>query len=86
MLNIGQTTFFGLMVSVIVPPSMPLAIYCYALLTMGIGMLLGWAWGVAAWAAAYSVRDKALLQRRMEAAIAQMDGSETQTAMSSFIN
>lgn len=55
----------------ILPPSMPVSILFFALLTMGLGMLIGWAWGTAAWAAGLSVRSQALLQTQMAGVQAQ---------------
>lgn len=62
----GQAPFFGLIAAIILPPSMPLSIFLFALFTMGFGMLLGWAWGAAAWAASLSVRSQALIQTKMQ--------------------
>ncbi|BEJ11424.1 hypothetical protein CspHIS471_0108460 [Cutaneotrichosporon sp. HIS471] len=50
----GSATFFGLIACTMLPPMMPLSILIFSLITLGLGMLLGWAWGVAAWAAGLS--------------------------------
>jgi hypothetical protein len=63
---IGSATFFALITVCILSPSMPLAIYLFATLTMGLGMLLGWAGGIAAFASGLNVRDQARLQQQMQ--------------------
>lgn len=79
---LGSAAFFGLICSAILPPSMPLAIYMLALFTMGLGMLLGWAWGCAAWAASLSARSSALLQSQQASAQAAMDPNGNRSAQS----
>jgi hypothetical protein len=44
--------------SQMLPPSMPLSIYIFALLTLVIGMCTGWAWGCAAMASALRARSQ----------------------------
>lgn len=45
------------------PPSMALSVYFFAFLTLVIGLCTGWAWGVAAMAAALRARSQVLLQQ-----------------------
>ncbi len=58
---LGQVAFFGTMMTLMVPPSMPFIIFFLAFALLTIGALLGWAWGSAAMAAALRARDKAKL-------------------------
>lgn len=44
---------------------MPLQIYFFAMLTLMIGCLLGWAWGSAGMAAALQARDQVLLRNTL---------------------
>ncbi|CAK9785943.1 hypothetical protein CC85DRAFT_328300 [Cutaneotrichosporon oleaginosum] len=71
----SSATFFALIACAMLPPMMPVSILIFALITLGLGMLLGWAWGVAAWAAAHSVRDQARLQTAMQGVQAQAQAS-----------
>jgi hypothetical protein len=57
----GQAGFFGLIVACIAPPYVPLSVFLFLMLTIIIGMCIGWAWGVAAMAAALQARSKTLL-------------------------
>ncbi|GMK54826.1 hypothetical protein CspeluHIS016_0114120 [Cutaneotrichosporon spelunceum] len=85
---LGSTgTFFGLLTCAILPPMMPFSVFLFALLTLGLGMLLGWAWGTAAWAAGLRARDAALLQTTMQGvqAQAQAAGANPQRAMQAAI-
>ncbi|KAG5220608.1 membrane protein [Salix suchowensis] len=47
---------------------MPLTLFILAGLTLGIGMLLGWAWGAAAMAAALKARSQTLLNTQLQLA------------------
>ncbi|KAJ7447940.1 hypothetical protein B0H11DRAFT_351668 [Mycena galericulata] len=62
--SMGQAGFFSAIVSILLPPSMALSMFAFASITLLLGMLLGWAWGAAAMAAALSVQDKTLLAAR----------------------
>ncbi|KAJ7207441.1 hypothetical protein GGX14DRAFT_698162 [Mycena pura] len=66
--SMGQAAFFAGIVAFMLPPSLALSLFMFASLTLLFGMLLGWAWGAAAMAAALSVQDKALLASRLAAA------------------
>ncbi|CAE6413891.1 unnamed protein product [Rhizoctonia solani] len=59
----GNAAFFAVLASFMIPPSMALQMYFFAMLTLMVGCLLGWAWGSAAMAAALQARDKVLLSR-----------------------
>ncbi|KAF7318664.1 hypothetical protein HMN09_00378100 [Mycena chlorophos] len=65
--SMGQAGFFASLVAMLLPPSMALSLFIMAAFTMLFGMLLGWAWGNAAMAAALHVQDKALLAQRVGA-------------------
>ncbi|KAK8866031.1 hypothetical protein IAR55_001182 [Kwoniella newhampshirensis] len=63
---LGQAAFFGALVSQMLPPYMTLSVYLFALLILVVGMCFGWAWGVAAMAAALRARDQTLLAREVQ--------------------
>ena len=48
------------------PPYLAFSIFLFALLTVIVGMCLGWAWGVAAMAAGLQARDQALLAQQTQ--------------------
>ncbi|WRT64249.1 uncharacterized protein IL334_001180 [Kwoniella shivajii] len=64
--KLGQAAFFGLIMSQMLPPSMALSIYLFALITLIVGLCFGWAWGVAAMAAALKARDQVLYQEQVQ--------------------
>ncbi|WWD17770.1 hypothetical protein CI109_102211 [Kwoniella shandongensis] len=64
----GQAAFFGALVSQMLPPYMALSVYIFALLTLIVGMCFGWAWGVAAMAAALRARSQQLLAQQVQSA------------------
>ncbi|WVO16954.1 hypothetical protein L204_104640 [Cryptococcus depauperatus] len=64
--KLGQAAFFGALLSQVLPPNMALSIYIFALSTLSIGMLFGWAWGSAAMAAALRARNPALLAKQQQ--------------------
>ncbi|KAF8608867.1 hypothetical protein BDV93DRAFT_465925 [Ceratobasidium sp. AG-I] len=63
----GNAAFFASIAGFIAPPAMPLQIYFFAMLTLMIGCLLGWAWGSAGMAAAVSARNQVLLKSALRA-------------------
>ena len=63
---LGQAAFFGSMLTLMIPPSMPFFIFLLAFGMIAIGSLLGWAWGCAAMAAADRARSRALLQAAVQ--------------------
>ncbi|KAJ1037946.1 hypothetical protein NDA11_007442 [Ustilago hordei] len=58
---LGQAAFFGCMLTLMIPPSMPFFIFLIAFSMIVIGALLGWAFGCAAMAAADRARSQPLL-------------------------
>ncbi|QRV93943.1 hypothetical protein RhiJN_21961 [Ceratobasidium sp. AG-Ba] len=58
----GNAAFFASIAGFILPPNMALQLYLFAMLTLMIGCLLGWAWGSAAMAASLKARDQVLLR------------------------
>ncbi|TFK38741.1 hypothetical protein BDQ12DRAFT_712685 [Crucibulum laeve] len=72
--TMGQAGFFAAIVSVMLPPYLPLSLFTFAAFTLLFGMLLGWAWGATAMAASLSVRSASLLvqqQQHAQASIVQ---------------
>ncbi|SPO31677.1 uncharacterized protein UTRI_06624_B [Ustilago trichophora] len=63
---LGQAAFFGCMLTLMIPPSMPFFIFLLAFGMIVIGALLGWAWGCAAMAAANRARNQTLLQAAVQ--------------------
>ncbi|KAG6828854.1 hypothetical protein H0H92_006561 [Tricholoma furcatifolium] len=70
--NMGQAGFFACIVAVMIPPSMALSLFVLAIVTLLLGMCIGWAWGAAAMAAGLSVRSQALLAQQQQAAQAAL--------------
>ncbi|KAL5494924.1 hypothetical protein ACEPAI_386 [Sanghuangporus weigelae] len=66
--TLGNTAFFGILVSLIIPPSMPVQMFFFAVTLLLIGQLLGWGLGSAAMKAATSARDQVVLRSTYEAA------------------
>lgn len=73
----GQAGFFGLIVACILPPYVPLSVFIFLMLTVIVGMCLGWAWGVAAMAAALKARNRTLLASQYTRAQANLQPSGT---------
>ncbi|KAF8168489.1 hypothetical protein B0H34DRAFT_816566 [Crassisporium funariophilum] len=65
-LSMGQAAFFAAIVAVMLPPTFALSVFIMAILTLLLGMLIGWAWGSAAMAAALSVRSSSLLAQQQQ--------------------
>ncbi|KAG8732844.1 hypothetical protein FRC10_000576 [Ceratobasidium sp. 414] len=63
----GNAAFFASIAGFIAPPAMPFQLYFFAMLTLMIGCLLGWAWGSAGMAASLSARDQLLLKSTLRA-------------------
>lgn len=57
----GQAAFFTAILSIMLPPYMAFSVFVFAILTLVVGMCLGWAWGVAGMAAALRARSVTLL-------------------------
>ncbi|KAH9925739.1 uncharacterized protein B0H18DRAFT_1007982 [Fomitopsis serialis] len=64
--TLGNTAFFVLLASLMVPPNMPLQLFVFALLMIIIGLCLGWALGAAGMAAALAARNQVLLKSELE--------------------
>ncbi|EPS95103.1 hypothetical protein FOMPIDRAFT_1038634 [Fomitopsis schrenkii] len=64
--TLGNTAFFVLLASLMVPPNMPLQLFIFALLTIIIGLCLGWAISAAAMASALAARDQLLLKSELQ--------------------
>ncbi|CRG83633.1 putative protein C57A7,05 [Talaromyces islandicus] len=77
--SLGFGTFFACMVLLMLPPSGIVSIYLLGAMTMIMGMLLAWAWGVIAMKAAYAARPAADTQARFtslkQAAAAQANAT-----------
>ncbi|KAL5361015.1 hypothetical protein BJX96DRAFT_175841 [Aspergillus floccosus] len=77
--NIGTATFFAALVLVMLPPSGIVFIYVLGALSLFIGILLAWAWGVIVMKAALAARPAADTQARMaslqQAAAAQANST-----------
>ncbi|KAL5521007.1 hypothetical protein ACEPAG_8929 [Sanghuangporus baumii] len=61
-IELGNAGFFGFIIAVILPPSMPVQMFIFLLGTLCIGMGIGWSLGAAAMKAASAVRSQTLLQ------------------------
>ncbi|GAA5916520.1 hypothetical protein JCM6882_003571 [Rhodosporidiobolus microsporus] len=70
---LGQASFFGMIVSVMLPPTFPAQVFLLVATMLVLGMCVGWAWGCAAMAAGLRARDQVLLAsslRRVQTGIA----------------
>ncbi|EST06750.2 protein of unknown function DUF2422 [Kalmanozyma brasiliensis GHG001] len=84
---LGQAAFFGCMLTLMIPPSMPFFIFFLAFGMLAIGALTGWAWGCAAMAAANRARSQPLLQaaiQRVQSSAASSTNPEAYVATSVF--
>lgn len=84
---LGQAAFFGTMLSLMIPPSMPFFIFLIAFGMLAIGALCGWAWGCAAMAAANRARDQGLLQvatRKVQSSAAAATNPEAYVQIAVF--
>ncbi|OBZ77446.1 Uncharacterized protein C57A7.05 [Grifola frondosa] len=64
--TLGNTAFFALLVSVMVPPNMPVQIFIFTLSTLVAGLLLGWGIGCAAMRGALAARNQLLLKESLQ--------------------
>ncbi|KZT71069.1 hypothetical protein DAEQUDRAFT_724415 [Daedalea quercina L-15889] len=64
--TLGNTAFFALLASLMAPPNMPLQLFVFAVLTIIVGLCLGWALGAAGMAAALAARSQLLLRSELE--------------------
>lgn len=74
LVSMGQAGFFAAIIAVMLPPFLPFSLYAFLILTLAVGMFLGWAWGCAAMAAGLSVRDVTLLAQQQADAQAALVG------------
>lgn len=84
---LGQAAFFGCMLTLMIPPSMPFFIFFLAFGMLAFGALLGWAWGCAAMAAADRARSQPLLQaaiQRVQSSAATSTNPEAYVTTSVF--
>ncbi|KAF5376953.1 hypothetical protein D9615_007250 [Tricholomella constricta] len=70
--NMGQAAFFAAIVAVMLPPSIALSLFILGIVTLLLGMLIGWAWGNAAMAAGLAVRNQARLAQQQQQAQASL--------------
>ncbi|KAL7424784.1 hypothetical protein Q5752_000468 [Cryptotrichosporon argae] len=75
----GNAAFFSLIAAAILPPNMPTVIYIFAVLITLIGLCTGWAWGVAAMAAALQVRSSARLEGALRSVESSIPAGESAT-------
>ncbi|KAI8970891.1 hypothetical protein BD414DRAFT_501521 [Trametes punicea] len=64
--TLGNTAFFSFILSIIVPPNMPVQIFMFLVTTIVSGLALGWALSCAGMAAALAARDKTLLKQTLQ--------------------
>ncbi|KAM0786792.1 hypothetical protein ACM66B_002226 [Microbotryomycetes sp. NB124-2] len=72
---LGTAAFFGLIVSVMLPPIMPVPIFVLVAAMLVFGMCLGWAWSCGAMAAAIRARDQVFLASQLQIAQAGAAGA-----------
>ncbi|GAA5839652.1 hypothetical protein JCM5353_003329, partial [Sporobolomyces roseus] len=85
--TLGQAAFFATMVSCFLPPTFPVVLLLLVSAMLVIGMLLGWAWGSAAMAAALRARSQVLLAssvQRVTAGVAGATNPDVQYRMEIF--
>ncbi|KAI5476687.1 hypothetical protein MNV49_007401 [Pseudohyphozyma bogoriensis] len=73
--TLGNAAFFAVLVSTMVPPTMPAMMFMLAMSTMVFGMLVGWAWSSAAMAAAVKARSQVLLASQTQRVAASVAGA-----------
>ncbi|KAI0360638.1 hypothetical protein OH77DRAFT_1418621 [Trametes cingulata] len=64
--TLGNTAFFSLLLSIMVPPNMPFQIFLFVITTIVLGVALGWALACAGMAAALAARDQTLLKQTLQ--------------------
>ncbi|KAL7284167.1 hypothetical protein ACG7TL_001449 [Trametes sanguinea] len=72
--TLGNTAFFALLLSVMVPPNMPVQIFMFVITTIVFGLSLGWALSCAGMAAALAARDQTLLKETLQKTTASAAG------------
>ncbi|KAM5537128.1 hypothetical protein V8D89_009274 [Ganoderma adspersum] len=64
--QLGNTAFFAFLLSLMMPPNMPVQIFLMVMLTLVLGIALGWALSCAAMAAALAARNQTLLKATLQ--------------------
>ncbi|KZT25917.1 hypothetical protein NEOLEDRAFT_1132953 [Neolentinus lepideus HHB14362 ss-1] len=64
--TLGNAAFFGMIVSLMLPPNMPVQTFLFAIAMLYIGLLLGWAFGAAAMRASLAARSQVLLKQTLQ--------------------
>ncbi|TFK50476.1 hypothetical protein OE88DRAFT_1736022 [Heliocybe sulcata] len=64
--TLGNAAFFGMIVSLMLPPNMPVQTFLFAIAMLYVGLLLGWAFGAAAMRASLAARSQVLLQQTFQ--------------------
>ncbi|KAI0646345.1 hypothetical protein C8Q79DRAFT_909612 [Trametes meyenii] len=72
--TLGNTAFFSFLVSIMVPPNMPVQVFIFAITTLVLGLALGWAIACAGMAAALAARDQTLLKATLQKEVASAAG------------
>ncbi|GAA6009109.1 hypothetical protein JCM11491_005752 [Sporobolomyces phaffii] len=72
---LGQAAFFAALVSCFLPPTFPVMLLLIVSAMLVIGMLIGWAWGSAAMAAALRARSQVVLRSSVQRVTAGIAGS-----------
>lgn len=73
--TMGNAAFFAFLVSLFLPPSLPVQIFLFSISTLIFGVLLGWAIGAAGMKAATASREKVLLKASLQKAQETAAGS-----------
>ncbi|KAH8835963.1 hypothetical protein DL96DRAFT_1576215 [Flagelloscypha sp. PMI_526] len=83
----GNSAFFSVIVAFMLPPSMALSLYIFVCFILLFGMMLGWAWGVAAMAAGNAVRNQSFLAMKNQEirSIAYLSISSTSAVYGVFL-
>ncbi|GAA5900035.1 uncharacterized protein JCM6883_006070 [Sporobolomyces salmoneus] len=72
---LGQAAFFAALVSCFLPPTFPVMLLLIVSTMLVMGMLIGWAWGAAAMAAALRARSQVILASSVQRVQAGIAGS-----------
>ncbi|CAA7266342.1 unnamed protein product [Cyclocybe aegerita] len=86
-LTMGQASFFAAILATMLPPNFAFSIFFMAMTTLFLGILIGWAWGAAAIAAAHAVRSTSLLAQQRQKFQASIDPNVSvtlQTQLATF--
>ncbi|KAI0746793.1 hypothetical protein C8Q80DRAFT_1220068 [Daedaleopsis nitida] len=72
--TLGNTAFFSLLLSIMLPPNMPVQLFMIVMTTLVLGVALGWAISCAAMKAALTVRDQTLVQQTLQKEVQSATG------------